>query len=58
MPKAGALGFEFYIQTVNPVAVAQPGDFWWDGTTLRVRVGPPATGTAVWRDVTTVAGTA
>ena len=58
MPKAGSAGSEFYNQTVNPVAIAAPGDIWWDGTTLRIRMGPPATGAAVWRDITTVAGTA
>jgi len=58
MPQPGSGGPQFYNQTVNPVAIAAPGDFWWDGTTLRVRVGPPPTGTAVWRDVTTAAGSA
>lgn len=58
MPRAGSEGPTFYNQTVNPVATAQPGDIWWDGTTLRIRMGPPATGVPVWRDITTVAGTA
>mgnify|MGYP001596605793 FL=1 len=57
MPKAGSLGFEFYIQIANPVGTAQPGDFWWNGTTLRYRVGPPLEN-AAWRDITTVVGTA
>ena len=57
MPKAGSQGIEFYIQVADPVAVAQPGDLWWNGTTLRYRVGPGLNAPA-WRDITTVVGTA
>ena len=57
MPKAGALGFEFFMQTLDPAGIAKPGDLWWNGTTLRYRIGPPLSAEA-WRDITTVAGTA
>ena len=56
MPQAGTPISAFYFGTTNPATIGlgvAPGDFWWDNTTLRVR-----TNLNVWRDITTVAGTA
>lgn len=58
MPQFGVPKSVFFNQTGNPVGVAGVGDIWWDGTTLRIMIGGPALGPLVWRDVTTVAGTA
>jgi hypothetical protein len=58
MARTGSEPIAVFLQTINPVAEAKPGDLWWDGTTFRVRVGGAPTGNPAWRDITTVAGTA
>ena len=41
MPNPGALGIAFYLQVDSPLTTSGtpvgPGDFWYDGTTLRFR---------------------